>query len=370
MADPLSYFIPREMDDFSASRFATGDEAAPVYQAPSYQSPTTTTVTEPPLEPTPELGDPLSYERDIRPMKKMFFRSAYQAGARDPASLYARNTAMVDASFNAEMQSRANEYRLYQQKMGLDIANLQLQKAREEAERDRNMAANMRPLVAELDALTSDPNLTQEQATMLYGRIGMKYAEELAMNKGAANAYTATGRAITGLEPKVKEGVEINSVLNVVGSSPKGMGVINKYITENPDYGNRVPPSVVGEAMQLSSKERKESESAAEQSTLMTRTQINLLQKSLDDVGEAKLFENPNTKKVDPTKFASPQDESRVASVISTYAPEMVEQMQNATAEQRLKVASDIVQAINTGKISLIPRNRPKAKPAGASWME
>lgn len=361
MADPLSYFIPREQDDFSESQYATrGGMATP-----------SVTPTEQPLEPTPELGDPLSYERDIQPMKKLFFRAAYNTGGRNAAALYDMNASRLDKSFNAEMQSRANEYGLYQKKMGLDVVNLQLQKAREEAERERNDAATIAPLVQELDALSSDPSLTQEQATMRHGQLGLKYGNVLATSKGAVASYNAVGNSIRALEPKPKEGIDITQAVSAVGSSLKGMEQINSYLEQNPDRRDRVPVDVYGKAAAAAAKEKAEIVARSEGAEKMTMQRFKNLNDALEAVGKAKLFEDPNTKKVDPTKFADTQSAAYVDSILNAYgSDELVEQLKKANAEARLKAAADIASAVRTEKIPFVPPPKQKAKPAGASWTE
>jgi hypothetical protein len=360
MADPLSYFIPREQDDFSESQFATrGGMATP-----------SVTPTEQPLEPTPELGDPLSYERDIQPMKKLFFRAAYNTGGRNAAALYDMNASRLDKSFNAEMQSRANEYGLYQKKMGLDVVNLQLQKAREEAERERNDAATIAPLVQELDALSSDPSLTQEQATMRHGQIGLKYGNVLATSKGAVASYNAVGNSIRALEPKPKEGIDITQAASAVAGT-KGMAEITAYVEKNPDNKNRIPIDVFQRATDIASKDKAERAALVGGAEKVTMQMFKNLNDAVDAVGKAKLFEDPNTKKVDPTKFADPQSAAYVDSILNAYgSDELVGQLKTANAEARLRAAADIASGLRTGAIPFTPPPKKKAKPAGASWAE
>ena len=359
MADPLSYFIPRKMDDFSESQYATGGATT---SAPA-------AVEEPPLEPTPELGNPLSYERDIQPMKKLFFRTAYNTGGRNAAALYDKNSAMMDQSFNAEMQARANEYGLYQKKMGLDIANLQLQKAREEAERERNDAATIAPLVQELDALSSDPSLTQEQATMRHGQIGLKYGNVLATSKGAVASYNAVGNSIRALEPKPKEGIDITQAASAVAGT-KGMAEITAYVEKNPDNKNRIPIDVFQRATDIASKDKAERAAlvgGAEKVTMQTFKNLN---DAVDAVGKAELAKTPSGK-LDPTRYADQQSAASVDALINAYgSDEFVEQLKKANPESRLRAAADIASGLRTGAIPFTPPPKKKAKPAGASWAE
>lgn len=205
---------------------------------------------------------------------------------------------------------------------------------------------------------------------MRYGQIGLKYGNVLATSKGAVASYNAVGNSIRALEPKPKEGIDITQAASAVAGT-KGMAELTAYVEKNPDYKNRIPIDVFQKATDIASKDKAERSALAEGAEKMTMQRFKNLNDALEGVEKAKLFEDPNTKKVDPTKFADPQSAAYVDSILNAYGPDdLVEQLKTANAETRLKAAADISSAVRTEKIPFVPPPKKKAKPAGASWAE
>lgn len=289
----------------------------------------------------------LSYERDIQPLKKEYFRATYGSGMRpnQARQMFAQRSAEVSSMFNEEMKSRGYEMQLQRGQAAYESTINNLTRAREEAARDREMAQSMRPIQDELAAIMGDPTITREEALKLSGEIGVKYGDTLARNKGAAAAFNSFQRSLSGYEAEKKSGISFGEMYrrDPVSAALASRWFQQKYKRE-PSDDDRAPIEIAGmayaENLQLRAKTEQQRKLADEQRKLVN-DRIDSLVKTVSEAG----FLKDDYGRYDRTQFSSPQEREATKQLVAIYGtPEEQEEFEKSSdnAEKMLGIAGGV----------------------------
>jgi len=159
----------------------------------------------------------LSFERDIAPLQKKFFRQvtsnrSIRPEVADQLSMqFASNLGSV---YETSRKAAEMEQSSKQRQLQYESALFTLDREREKAQRERNMLSSLIPLQQELDRVISDPNSDEYTKQQELGRIGVRNAQLFALNPAAETAYRA---AQMGVVKKPKEGFTTEEYLRSGG---------------------------------------------------------------------------------------------------------------------------------------------------------
>lgn len=163
--------------------------------------------------------EPLTFERDIAPLKQQYFQQV-MADPRMSFAAKMRASQMVSGAVDTgymEARKVAEADREARQQAGLRNLQFQqtlfnLQKARDDAEQERRNVETFMPLAQQLNAITGDPNKSVEDKTSAITQFGINYAPMLSTNKPLEIAYNAALRGIGGQEKP--QTFTIGSIMN------------------------------------------------------------------------------------------------------------------------------------------------------------
>ena len=321
----------------------------------------------------------LSYADHIQPLKKQYFQATFGSGMRSDLARkqFAGRAKEADEMFNSEMQSRSYEMNIRRNDVAYDTAVHNLTRAREEAARDREMAASMQPIQEELSAIMNDPTLSREEATRMVGALGVRHGDVLARNKGANAAFTSASRALLGYDDAKKPGVSFGTMFN---RSPEIAGQAARLFAEQygrePSDQDRMPIEVAGALSnyrtQQELKQKYNLELTKEQRDLAYKQQSNLF-KAVED---SDFLKDGETGEIDRTKFSEPQQQEQVRVFIEQYGlPEekAAAEAASGNAEALLGVAGTILGGIRAGQRSAVPapmRPPVRREPADAAYFK
>jgi len=156
------------------------------------------TATPPPAE-SLGAGANFTYESDIVPLKKQYFREVFNnpnITPRTAAALSSAFSGAVDMQADKDQQLRARDLQ-YRSSI------YTLEREREKAARERRNLQDMAPLQSTLADITADPNLTPEDQQRTIGRLGIQYAGLIGESPAAAAAYrSAQSSIVDATKPK------------------------------------------------------------------------------------------------------------------------------------------------------------------------
>lgn len=274
------------------------------------------------IERNPALEGALSYEQDIQPLKKEYFRATYGSGMRGDRArqMFAQRSGEVTGMFNEEMKARNNEMQLYRGQAAYESTINSLTRAREDAARERRMASEMQPIQAELDSILNDPSITREEATRLTGGLAVKYGAMIASNPGVAAAFNGMTSALSSYKKQEEEGVSFAVMMN---RSPAVAGQAAQAFTamygREPTDQDRLPIAVYGSLIAAETQRKTDQASLSKRNEEDRKRFLDRqtgLFKRVDDVE----FKTDITGEIkDPPEFATPQDEQSVIQIIKDY---------------------------------------------------
>jgi hypothetical protein len=161
------------------------------------------------LDEDPEENSPLSYERDIAPLKKQFFQQMFSdprmsEAAKQRAS--SRYSAVVDRAYGDVRKpisdERAEEQTSRLRDMQYKSAVFSLQQNRDEAARKKQDLSVLAPITLELDSIISNPNLSDGDKQRELARSALRNSSLLSDYPSIGAAYTSARSGIVRDERK------------------------------------------------------------------------------------------------------------------------------------------------------------------------
>lgn len=308
------------------------------------------------IERNPALEGALSYEQDIQPLKKEYFRATYGSGMRGDRArqMFAQRSGEVTGMFNEEMKARNNEMQLYRGQAAYESTINSLTRAREDAARERRMASEMQPIQAELDSILNDPSITREEATRITGGLAVKYGAMIASNPGVAAAFNGMNRALSSYKEQEEEGVSFAVMMNrspaVAGQAAQ---VFKTMYGREPTDQDNLPIAMYGSLIAAETQRKTDQASFSklnEEERKRIYSRKDSLFKRVDEVE----FKEEFGEVKDPPEFATIQDEQSVIQIIKDYGTDA----QKTAAEAAVgdpAVLLEIASAIRNNPSTLTP---------------
>lgn len=285
----------------------------------------------------PSSGAGFSYESDIAPIKKRYFRSVFNNPLISPSAAAELSIGLSDRINKRESdweQSRARDIQFQSAVFTLD-------KAREDAARERDMLTNLAPFQKQLEGAASDPTLNADERTKAIGILGVQNAGLFATNPAAAQAFRAATISVTA-----------DKTPKMTAASYVSLGGDYSHIQ---DYGKKagieltpdtvLPFDTFASGLQktkegIAQTKQREKDSDDQQKEIKSRlgTLGTLVNKA------EVLTPNPlDKRKTDPTKFDSVQSEGAVKGINSLLAtPQEKKELDTMNAAQRIAFAQKL----------------------------
>jgi hypothetical protein len=211
------------------------------------------------------IEDILTYEKDIVPLRKQFFKEAASSKYLSPEA-----QANVSQQFGKQLTSSFYDRAKAQEvgeinmgrRIGFEAAKLELEKAREDAASKRNMFQTFEPFQKGLDAIISDESLDSSERKRQIGVYGVRNAALLTTNDVAAKAY---GAAQLGVGEDDKKKFTVFDYVRS-GGDTKYLSEINPDVTKV-DVNQEVNPAWILDRLNKSGLFKERQKNAFEQQT-------------------------------------------------------------------------------------------------------
>jgi hypothetical protein len=278
--------------------------------------------------------EPLTFERDIAPLKQQYFQQV-MADPRMSFGAKMRASQMVSGAVDAgytEARKVAEADREARQQAGLrDLQFKQtlfnLQKARDDAEQERRSVETFAPLAQQLSAITADPNKPVEDASRELSQFGINYAPVLATNKPLDIAYRSAMQSLSGRQkPQTFTlGSVINSGVSIADLKEAHLQAGLPF--NSSDINTNLNPEVFSNIMQIQKKRQAEQEFQTKQLAKQEAAAEKEQSRVMDDLRNVKFTEfNASAESgMQPEEFVpemTPQSSVIVSRIINQYGTE------------------------------------------------
>jgi len=209
--------------------------------------------------------DILTYEKDIMPLRKQFFKEA-------SSSKYLTPEAQADVSQQYGKQLMGSFYERAKaqeigevnmgRRIGFETAKLTLEQAREDAANKRNMIQSFEPFQKGLDSILNDESLDASERKRQIGIYGVQNSALLATNDAAAKAY---GAAQLGVGEDDKKKLTVFDYVRS-GGDTKFLSEINPDVTKV-DINQEINPAWMLDRLNKSSVAKEKQKTALEEET-------------------------------------------------------------------------------------------------------
>jgi len=285
----------------------------------------------------------ISYEKDIVPLQRQFF-SGLASNPRVSREALSRISNSYSDKINAAYMQQAKlteaDQMLKTRALNYETTKLQLEGAREDATRKRNMFAGLSQIQSELTSIVSDPNKDNAQKKQDLGIMGIKLAGEAALNPAIANALSASNSS---LSTQQKDRVTKLDYFNA-GANPDTLASYEKSIGRSLAANEDVPIDVYGTGLY-----------AGRVNVAAEKESQERLGKVFDFVSKAKPKENKMTGM--STEYEDPISKNAVASVVQEFGtPDEITKFGKANVNDQIGIGQSIVSDIYLGKRSTSPK--------------
>jgi hypothetical protein len=265
--------------------------------------------------------DILTYEKDIMPLRKRFFKEA-------ASSKYLTPEAQADVSQQYGKQLMGSFYERAKaqeigevnmgRRIGFETAKLTLEQAREDAANKRNMIQSFEPFQKGLDSILNDESLDSSERKRQIGIYGVRNSGLLATNEVAAKAY---GAAQLGVGEEDKKKLTVFDYVRS-GGDTKYLAEINPDVTKV-DINQEVNPAWMLDRLNKSGLSKERQKNDLEQETKRqaeVKTTVDSLVSGLNSVKIAKPKFGEEDKVVD--SFEDEGSAFKVYSVVEALGTE------------------------------------------------
>lgn len=311
----------------------------------------------------------LSYERDIVPLQKRYFQSAFRNPNLNPntaAMLSQQFSEGVAGAYAERQRMAAGDQEMKQRKLQFDTAMFTLDREREKANRERTMLDTLAPFQKQLDSVLSDTTSDTATKQQQIAQLGVKNAGLFALNPAAATAFDA---ARTGVVNERKKKATMHDYIIAKGDPDLLEGYAKEKGIEL-DWSTEIPVLDYSKLMGATDmKQRQE----AYKIKLALEEEQRYLQGAADIAKNApsllKLQKNLGAGEVDPNKWESPSGPAAVASLLNVFGtPQEKEEIPKLTPAEQIKRVSEISSAALTGKRKPNQAQAPKENPYASSF--
>jgi len=283
----------------------------------------------------------LSYERDIAPLQRRFFREIYSNRSMDPrtrAQFASGISAQLGSAFEQQAKLRDIDAQRRARELSYKTGLFSLEQAREKAVKERRMFEAMPAVSQQLDGIINDPTKTPELKQQEVARWGVANAGLLATNDAAKIAYNSAAAGIV----KQPNPITDEDLLR--------MGVPLSELDTNKDgvvsNEERTPIGIssVLQKVQLGSQAAKAQLQYDKELRAQQRGAIDATLRGLSSVKfemTKPLIEGEAPQELD--KFKDSASEAAVNSAITLFGgPRMAEEAKKLTPKKRFEIANEL----------------------------
>jgi hypothetical protein len=298
----------------------------------------------------------ISYEKDIVPLQRQFFSglaSNPKISREALSSISNSYSDKINAAYMQQAKLAEADQMLKTRALSYETTKLQLEGAREDATRKRNMFAGLSQIQSELTSIAADPNRDNAQKKQAFGIMGIKLAGEAALNPAIANALNAANSSLT---TQQKDRVTKLDYFNA-GANPDTLASYEKSIGRSLAANEDVPIDVYGTGLYTA----KTGEIDRRVNVEAEKDRQERLGKVFDFVSKAKPKENKMTGM--STDYEDPISKNAVASVVQEFGtPDEITKFGKANVNDQIGIGQSIVSDIYLGKRAAVsPRQTKKS---------
>jgi hypothetical protein len=312
------------------------------------------------LDEEPQDSSPLSYERDIAPLKQQFFQKVFSdprmsEAAKQRAS--SRYSSVVDKAYTDINKPLADERAEEQNSRFRDIqyksAVFALQQNRDEAARKKQDLSVLAPLTSELDSIIANPTFTDSDKTRELARSALRNSSLIATNPSVSAAYNSARSGIVRDEKKdmftvgsaMSKGFDMEELVKEAAKAGKPFDPSDFNAQVDPYLFNKVAVRQQRAANEFEYNQKKQDKAEAQQEAAR--------QRALDKFSKIE-FEDPI--EGDPNKFRNVASTQAVKSIVLVHGtPEDRNKYAKAkTDAERYVIADDV-----TTRMWLPPSTEP-----------
>jgi hypothetical protein len=233
----------------------------------------------------------LSFERDIQPLSKRYFRAAYGRGgdaARNSEAFGRANDRLLGA-FAKVSQLEEMDDRKKMRKVQFEAAQNALSTARKEAREEKNMLAGIAPVQDLLSSIIDDPETNEQQKRQEFAKQSIAMAGEIAKNPAVANMFRS---AQFGIEGNNRPVFTVGDYMRTGGDYKylEALRSSNPDVTFNAD--TPIDPIEAYSAAQREAENKRELTLKAEEKKESERQRLRVLNDTLSAVPRLKLTES------------------------------------------------------------------------------